>query len=73
MYYVFLLVFSLGLYVSGTLCKWKPASLTASSRDLPWQPASVISSAPVEVQLQSDSTEFTDTLKRLCSAANIKL
>lgn len=31
-------------------CKGKPASLAASSRDLPWQPESVISAAPGEVE-----------------------
>lgn len=28
-----------------SLCKWKLVSLATSSRDLPWQPVSVISSA----------------------------
>lgn len=33
-----------------TACKEKPVSLAASSRDLPWQPVSVISAAPGEVK-----------------------
>lgn len=39
------------------ICKWKPALLADSSRDSPWQPGTVISSAVGEVQLQSDSAQ----------------
>lgn len=39
--------------VSVGICKWKPALLADSSRDSPWQPGTVISSAAGEVQLQS--------------------
>lgn len=45
------------VWMSVGLWKWKPALLADSSRDFPWQPATVISSAVGEVQLRSGSAQ----------------